>query len=76
MYVRVDSIAQHGLSADQMIDAAVTALRELAVAQALVLVHGPARGLRRYFEAGGCVRFTAWGDPYVPILAPKRRSLR
>lgn len=72
MYVRVDSIPQHGLSAEQMIDATVLALTELGIAEALVMVHGPERGLRRYYEAGGHVRFTSWGDPYVPVFAPRR----
>jgi hypothetical protein len=76
MYVRVDSIPQHGLSAEQMIDATVIALQELGIAEALVMVHGPERGLRRYFEAGGHMRFTSWGDPYVPVLAPKRQRAR
>jgi hypothetical protein len=72
MYVRVDSIPRHGLSAEQMIESAVFALQELGIAEALVMVHGPERGLRRYFEVGGRMRFTSWGDPYVPVLAPRR----
>jgi hypothetical protein len=74
MYVRIDSIGKAGLSAEQMIECALVALAELAVAEALALVHGPERGLRRYFEAGGQVRFTSWGDPYVPVFAPRRRG--
>jgi hypothetical protein len=38
-------------------------LTELALAQALVIIHGPARGARRYIEAGGHVRFD--GDEVV-----------
>jgi hypothetical protein len=67
MYVRIDSIASHGLTVDQVIDATVLALQELGVAMALQTVHGREAGLRRYFEAGGHVRFTSWGDPYVPV---------
>lgn len=67
MYVRIDSIGRHGLTADQMLDAAALALTELGVAEALAMVHGPERGLRRYFEAGGAIRFTPRGDPYVPV---------
>jgi hypothetical protein len=73
MYVRIDSIGRHGLSADQMLDAAATALLELGLAAALQMVHGEEHGLRRYFETGGSIRFTSWGDPYVPVFAPERR---
>lgn len=72
MYVRIDAIHRAGLSADQMLESAAIALLELGTAEALALVHGPERGLRRYFEAGGQVRFTSWGDPYVPVFAPRR----
>jgi hypothetical protein len=72
MYVQPKALTQMGLTADQMIESAAIALQELGIAEALVMVHGPDRGLRRYFEAGGHMRFTSWGDPYVPVLAPKR----
>jgi hypothetical protein len=73
MYVQVDSIPRHGLSADQMIDATILAMTELAVAEALILVHGTRRGIERYQERGGCVRWTPWGMVFVPVFAPKRR---
>ena len=76
MYVRVDTIARHGLTADQMIESAALALQELGTAEALVMVHGPERGLARYFEVGGHIRFTSWGDPYVPVFKAKRRGRR
>jgi hypothetical protein len=74
MYVQVDSIPKHGLSAEQMIDATVLAMTEYAVAEALVMVHGVRRGIERYLEAGGCIRWTPWGAVFVPVYAPKRRS--
>jgi hypothetical protein len=73
MYVQVDSIPRHGLSAEQMIDAAVLAMTEYAMAEALVMVHGPRRGILRYLEMGGCIRWTSWGAVFVPVFAPKRR---
>lgn len=73
MYARVDSIGRHGLSVDQVLDAIVLALSELAAARALVMIHGPEAGLRRYYQAGGHIRFTSWGDPYVPVYTAKRR---
>ena len=73
MYVRVDSIPRHGLSAEQMLEAVEMATIELGLAEALQMVHGCELGLRRYFETGGHIRFTSWGDPYVPVYAPKRR---
>jgi hypothetical protein len=72
MYVQPQALGQMGLTAEQMIDAVVLALTELGIAEALVMVHGRERGLRRYFEVGGHLRFTPWGDPYVPVYAPKR----
>jgi hypothetical protein len=72
MYVRVDAIGQAGLSAGQALDTMSLALHELGTAQALAMIHGPERGYRRYVELGGCVRFTPWGDPYVPVWPPSR----
>jgi hypothetical protein len=78
MYVRVDSLGQHGLSASQMLEAAEMATLELGLAEGLQLVHGKDHGLRRYFETGGHIRFTSWGDPYVPVFgkAPPANSSR
>lgn len=33
-------------------------------------------GVARYFEMGGSVRFTSWGDPYVPARSARRKRLR
>lgn len=76
MYVRVDAIGQAGLSAGQMLEALDLSLRELAIAEALCLVHGREAGMARYFEMGGSVRFTSWGDPYVPVRPARRKRLR
>jgi hypothetical protein len=72
MYVQVDSIPRHGLSADQMIDAVALSMTEYALAEALVMVHGPRYGIQRYLEMGGCIRWTPWGAVFVPVFAPKR----
>lgn len=47
------------------IELLATAMEELAVAQALVMIHGEARGLLRYREAGGRVWFDADGEPVI-----------
>jgi hypothetical protein len=75
MYVRVDSIGKAGLTAGQMLAATEMALAELGLAQGLVLVHGPRRGYQRYVEAGGHIRFTSYGEPFVPVY-PARRERR
>lgn len=49
-------------------DLLAVAMEELAVAQALVIVHGQERGARRYAEIGGRVRFDRDGEP--GILCP------
>jgi hypothetical protein len=74
MYVRIDALGEAGLTADQMLDAVVMAVRELGIVMGLQTVHGREAGLRRYFEIGGHVRFTSWGDPYVPVYKARRRS--
>lgn len=67
MYVRVETMTRAGLTPDQLTGAAALAVTELGVAEGLVMIHGPERGARRYFEAGGCVRFDAAGNPWVPV---------
>jgi hypothetical protein len=53
------------LPAVDCLDLVATALEELAIAQALALIHGQERGFSRYIEAGGHVRFDAEGDPII-----------
>lgn len=67
MYVQVHALTEVGLTPGQALDATVLALQELAVAQALVMVHGPRRGPERYYQLGGCIRFDTRGNPYVPV---------
>jgi hypothetical protein len=75
MYVRADSIGKAGLTVGQMLAAVELMLTELAIAHALVLIHGQERGYRRYVEMGGSVRLTSYGDPFVPVY-PARRERR
>lgn len=60
--VRIADIVEQ-LPADEVIAALAMAMEELAIAQALVIVHGQEHGARRYVEAGGHVRFDAEGEP-------------
>jgi hypothetical protein len=76
MYVRADSIGKAGLTTGQMLAAVELALTELGIAQALAMVHGPERGYRRYIEMGGSVRFTSYGEPFVPVYPAKRERRR
>jgi len=52
-------------TADQMLRITEVAFEELAIAQALVMMHGQERGARRYAELGGHVRFDEAGEPVV-----------
>jgi hypothetical protein len=72
MYVRIDAIGKVGLTSGQVLAAVELAMTELGIAQGLALVHGPERGYRRYVEAGGAVRFTSYGEPFVPVYPAKR----
>lgn len=45
------------------IGALAIAMEELAIAQALVIVHGPEHGAKKYLDTGGRVRFDAKGQP-------------
>jgi len=67
MYVRIDAIGSAGLPAEAALRGFMLALTELGVMQALALIHGTERGYRRYVEAGGAVRFTSYGDAFVPV---------
>jgi hypothetical protein len=62
--IRITRLAAE-LPPDEAIDALAVAMEELAVAHALVIVHGPARGAERYLQAGGRVRFDDFGEPVL-----------
>jgi hypothetical protein len=77
MYVRLPDVSRAGLTASEAVAVVALATIELGTAQALVLIHGDVRGYRRYFEAGGAVRFGADGEPWVPVFAePGTRQYR
>jgi hypothetical protein len=42
-----------------------TAMEELAIAWALVMIHGDQRGAKQYIQAGGRVRFDDDGEPVI-----------
>jgi hypothetical protein len=48
----------------------VTALTELPIAEALVMIHGRTAGLRRYREVGGRVWFDDDGEPIIWRRSP------
>lgn len=56
------------LSPTDAVLALAVLMQELALAEALVIIHGPERGARRYIEAGGHIRFD--GDEVV-LLWPE-----
>jgi hypothetical protein len=67
MYVMFSALAEAELTTGQKTSSLALAIIELGVAEGLVLIHGPDRGVRRYFEAGGAMRFDAQGNPWVPV---------
>lgn len=73
MYVRIDALGKVGLPAESVMRGISMALTELGTAMALQLIHGRERGLARYYELGGNVRFTSYGDPFIPVS--RRRGL-
>lgn len=64
-WVRIDDIWASDLSPDVKLALTTRALHELGIAQALVLIHGERRGLKRYIEAGGAVRPDEDGQPVI-----------
>jgi hypothetical protein len=60
-WVRIANLS----SRPERVELLATAMEELALAQALVLVHGEQRGAKRYIEAGGRVRFDDFGEPVI-----------
>jgi len=68
-WIRVSGIGDADLPDRVKIDLITVAMYELAVAQMLMLIHGRERGARLYAERGGQVRFTASGEPCLPVAA-------
>jgi hypothetical protein len=58
-------IPTSGLPADEKIAVLAMAMTELALAQALIGMHGQVRGARDYIDHGGHVRFDDDGEPVV-----------
>jgi len=54
-----------GLAPEQRVALLAAALEELAVAEALIMIHGPVRGLTRYAELGGHVRVDPRGSAVI-----------
>lgn len=63
-WVRIVDLGAHG---EAGLLALAGALEQLAIAQALVMLHGQAEGARRYAASGGCVRFDEQGEPLWPL---------
>jgi len=76
MYVRIDAITKAGLPGEEVVRVFVQAMTEQAVAEALQMIHGRERGYQRYVEAGGAVRFTSYGEPFIPACSvPSKRPV-
>jgi hypothetical protein len=68
VYVRTDGLAgATWLTARQRVAAVALAAEELALAEALVMIHGPRRGAQRYMESGRPIVFGADASPWVPV---------
>jgi hypothetical protein len=61
-WVRISDLHRVGAQATSLL---ATTMTDLAVAQSLVLIHGKERGIARYIEAGGRVRFDGDGEPVI-----------
>lgn len=61
-WIRITDIPER---AQDPIDLIAVALEELAICEALVLIHGPERGVARYHEAGGHVRKDEQGEVVI-----------
>lgn len=55
------------------IDLIAIAMEELAVVQALVMMHGQDAATRKYVEMGGHIRFDTDGEPIIRRDAEPRR---
>lgn len=67
--VLLKDLPQAPVSVDVKIRLVAMLMEELAVAEALTLIHGRDGGYRRYYEAGGHVRFDEDGEPYLDVEA-------
>ena len=67
LYVKFEGVGRAGLTPDQVAAATELAITELALASALVMIHGQEAGARRYYETGGLVMTDAEGSPWVPV---------
>ena len=73
-WIRISDIARHpALSGERKLEILAGLLHELAVAQAMVLVHGTKHGAARYAELGGLVRYDDDDEPMVPSDAFTKR---
>jgi hypothetical protein len=77
-WIRIADIGDRALmlTTDQRIQLLAVALTELAVYQALVMVHGSEHGARRFAEAGGHVRFRDDGEPVISLAAAEMKGKR
>jgi hypothetical protein len=61
-WVRIADLTRTGRDAPRLL---AIAIEELALAQALVLIHGREGGARRYLESGAQVLFDDDGEPII-----------
>jgi hypothetical protein len=62
------------LSAMDALTAVAIAMEEVAMAEALVIIHGKERAARLYIERGGHIRFDSDGDPVILWSDSLRKS--
>jgi hypothetical protein len=62
-WVRLSDLTK--LPAPECVDLLAQAMEEWALAQALVVIHGPEHGWTKYVERGGHVRQDANGEPVI-----------
>jgi hypothetical protein len=65
---------QNELSALDSLTAVAIAMEEVALAEALVIIHGKERAARLYIERGGHIRFDSDGDPVILWSDSLRKS--
>lgn len=68
--IRVADIAEAKLPAGLKLQLIETLIKELAMAQALVLIHGQGAGLIHYRAMGGHVWYDADGEPVISYRSP------
>jgi hypothetical protein len=59
------------LRGEELLSAVAMAMEELCLVQALILIHGHERGVERYVEAGGHVRFDDEREPVLLWAGPR-----